>query len=292
MGCTRCSRLASDKEEIRSGCVGAGGGGGGATSIEDPTESNTPCRPVPVPPSTPRLLTSGEDAIDCSCSSAIVSGIVAGVCIWPLRMLDERIALCSCATGAGAGGGVRIGASSNQCRLGGPCTINKGIISNKLSPKACMVKDASVVHLRRGNSSHVLSSVLNILSDIACPPVRARNPTDTWAWQFDPERLGEVKNKNQLETVRDRKDARKVDTKIKTASARGLVSLGWEPKLSRRCRYFFGGVLGAAGFAAGFAAGLGGVLPAAGAGTPDCTLKASITGWVMSTAGPYQITGP
>jgi hypothetical protein len=42
-----------------------------------------------------------------------------------------------------------------------------------------------------------------------------------------------------------------------------------EPELPERCRYFFGGVLaGAAGLAAGFT-GLGAVLPAGGAATPD-----------------------
>src|SRR5882762_4092693 len=75
-----------------------------------------------------------------------------------------------------------------------------------------------------------------------------------------------------------------------------------EPKLSERCCYCFGGVL-AGGLVAGAAAGLlggdvpgltgfGATLPAAGAATPDCTLKASTIGCVMSTAGPYQITGP
>src|SRR5450631_4592950 len=71
-----------------------------------------------------------------------------------------------------------------------------------------------------------------------------------------------------------------------------------ELKLSERCRYCFGGVVagglvaGAAGLLGAGLTGLAGVLPAAGAGTPDCTLKASTIGCVMSTAGPYQITGP
>ncbi len=66
-------------------------------------------------------------------------------------------------------------------------------------------------------------------------------------------------------------------TKKKTASTRGLKK-NLEPKLSERCRYCFGGVV-AGGLVAGAAGllpgdvpgltGLAGVLPAAGAGTPD-----------------------
>src|SRR5208282_1204146 len=62
-------------------------------------------------------------------------------------------------------------------------------------------------------------------------------------------------------------------------------------EIPKWCRYCFGVLAGAAGLVTGFT-GLGAVVPAAGAGTPDCTLKASMTGCVISTAGPYQITGP
>jgi hypothetical protein len=74
------------------------------------------------------------------------------------------------------------------------------------------------------------------------------------------------------------------DTKLKTASARGLIkkiSKTLEPKLAERCRYCFGGVV-AGGLVAGAAGllpgdvpgltGLGATLPAAGGATPDCTL--------------------
>ena len=65
--------------------------------------------------------------------------------------------------------------------------------------------------------------------------------------------------------------------------------------------YCFGGLLvgvfgaGVGVLAPGVVAGLTGfaaVLPGAGAGTPDCVLYASTIGCVISTAGPYQITGP
>lgn len=80
-------------------------------------------------------------------------------------MLDAcngRCAFCAVA-GACAGGGVK-NEDVIHCNRGGPYTVSKGIASSELSPKACTVKDASVVHRRRADWSQVLSSALNIVS--------------------------------------------------------------------------------------------------------------------------------
>src|ERR1700675_4217197 len=111
--------LPSAQRETLSGCAGAGNGGGGATSTEVPIESKTPRLAVPVPPSTPRLLTSGEDLTGCSCELAMVGGILGGCCIRPSRMFDESIGRGPRTGGAVGGGGVRIGPSIHWS-LGGP----------------------------------------------------------------------------------------------------------------------------------------------------------------------------
>src|SRR5713226_1330179 len=127
--------LPSAQCETLSGCVGAREVGGGATSTELPIELKTPRPLVPVPPSTPRSLTSGDDATGCSCKFAMVGGIPGGCCIRPSLMFDESIGRGLGAGGAGGGGGVRIGPSI-QCSFGGPCIVSNGFVSSKLSPKA------------------------------------------------------------------------------------------------------------------------------------------------------------
>src|SRR5271169_1636325 len=97
--------LPSAQCESRSGCAGLGGGGGGATSTEKSVEPRTPRPLAPGLPTTPRLLTSGEDATGCSCSSAIVDGMFAGAWIRPSRRFDELTGPCLLAGGASAGGG-------------------------------------------------------------------------------------------------------------------------------------------------------------------------------------------
>src|ERR1700730_1684555 len=148
-----------------------------------------------------------------------------------------------------------------------------------------MAKDASVARPLRADWSQLLSSVLNI----SCPPERARYSVQTPA------------PRDLIQSLRGRNSFRLSTKKRPRLHAVLIVSKNSGLKRSERCRYCFGGVL-AGGLVAGAAGllpgdvpgltGLGATLPAAGAGTPDCTLKASTIGCVMSTAGPYQITGP
>src|SRR5437660_3825614 len=111
--------LPSAQCDTLRGCVGAGSGGGGATSTELPIESKTPRLATPVPPSTPRLLTSGEDATGCSCKLAMVGVIVGGCCIRPSLMFDESIGRGPGTGGAGDGGAAGAGNRQNHCSLGG-----------------------------------------------------------------------------------------------------------------------------------------------------------------------------
>src|ERR1700738_216369 len=111
--------LPSAQCETLRGCAGAGGGGDGAISMVLPIELKTPRRAVPVPPSTPRLLTSGEDPTGCSRRVAIVFGTVGGCSSCPSLMFEESIGRGPGTGGAGGGGGVRIGPLIH-CSFGGP----------------------------------------------------------------------------------------------------------------------------------------------------------------------------
>ena len=71
----------------------------------------------------------------------------------------------------------------SQRTSGGLPTQIHEIASSKLRARACMVKDASVVHPRRTDWSHALSSELNMMCVLRYGPV---SYTDTCGERFDP----------------------------------------------------------------------------------------------------------
>jgi hypothetical protein len=153
-------RLPSAQCESFSGW-GVGTRGGVTTSKDEPKECAIPRPEVPVAPITPMLSRFGADAICGSFKFVIVSGIVCGSCRCPSWKFDEVVVRSTRTAGAGPGGGARTD-DLMRVRSGGPGIVRIGSRSSKAIPNICTMKDASAVHLRWKEWSHVLSNVPNI----------------------------------------------------------------------------------------------------------------------------------